>query len=582
MAAPFGSEVLSWSTAVPDWEDRIMSGRSLVPDLPLDLERAERALRIFKNLRVPDIEGCPTHGEVCREWVFDLVKAIFGAFDAATSLRIIREYFVLIPKKNGKTSIAAAILVVALILNERPNAEAVLIAPTQKIAQTAYSQARNIIRISETPSGTPLEGLFWARDHEKEIVYLSQVIPSKMKILAADTNVVTGSKATYILIDETHEFALKAKADQVMIELEGGLSHPQNKGFLLQITTQSKAPPVGVFKSVLDRARAVRDGLIKAPMLALLYELPPRLLKDDGWKRPETWGMVNPHLGQSFDQGYLVSALAKAEQDGIGALALFASQHLNVEIGQSLSGTSWSGARFWQACGDTSLTLNRLLDECEVATIGVDWGGADDLASLTVLGRSRINQKWLCWCHAWARPSVFEQRKSIASQLEDFRNCGDLSVVDTGEEQAEAAADIIERVVETGLLPKEAGIGLDVAGVALLVDELQRRGILPPLFTSVGQGWKLQAAISTVPLKLESQRFIHAGQPIMAWAVGNAKQELKNSNYLITKQAAGSAKIDPLMALFNAAMLMFLNPVAAPRRNLADFLANPIVEMRRA
>lgn len=573
---------LDWSTAVPDWAERIQDGRSLVPELPLDQARAERALRIFKNLRVPDVEGWPTHGEVCRQWVFDLVAAIFGAFDAETSLRIIREYFVLIPKKNGKTSIAAAILVVALILNERPNASAVLIAPTQKIAQMAYKQARDIIKISQTPSGTALEGLFWPRDHEKEIVYLSEAIPSSLKILAADTNVVTGSKATYILIDETHEFSLKPKADQVMIELEGGLSHPQNKGFLLQITTQSKAPPAGVFKAALERAREVRDGIRQAPMLALLYELPEKLLRNEGWKRPETWGMVNPHLGQSFSEQFLIDALAKAEQDGIAALALFASQHLNVEIGQSLSGTSWSGARFWQACGDSTLTVDRLIAESEVATIGVDWGGADDLASLAVIGRRKSDQKWLVWSHSWARPSVFEERKSIASQLEDFRKAGNLTVVDTGEEQAAAATDIIEQVVDSGLLPKEAGIGLDVAGVALLVDEMQARGIMPPLFTSVGQGWKLQAAISTIPLKLESKRLIHAAQPIMAWAVGNAKQELKNSNYLITKQTAGAAKIDPLMALFNAAMLMFLNPVPAPRRNLDDFLANPIVEMRRA
>ncbi|WP_035741203.1 hypothetical protein, partial [Haematobacter missouriensis] len=55
MSAPIRAEV--WNTAVPDWRDRIMQGRSLVPDLPLYGSMAEKALRIFKRLRVPDIVG---------------------------------------------------------------------------------------------------------------------------------------------------------------------------------------------------------------------------------------------------------------------------------------------------------------------------------------------------------------------------------------------------------------------------------------------------------------------------------------------------------------------------------------------
>ena len=134
----------SWSTACPDWQERILSRRSLVPDLTLFEAEAERALRVFRRLRMPDVTGTPTNGEACGEWVLDIVRAIFGAYDPVARRRMIREFFVLIPKKNGKSSLAAAIMVTAAIVNRRPAAELLLIAPTKKIGRASCRE-----RVSE-------------------------------------------------------------------------------------------------------------------------------------------------------------------------------------------------------------------------------------------------------------------------------------------------------------------------------------------------------------------------------------------------------------------------------------------------
>jgi hypothetical protein len=93
-----------WNTACSDWEPRLLAGETLVPDLPLFKDEAERALRIFKRPRVPDMHGLPRTGDVVGPWLFPIVEAIFGSYDPLTNRREIQEFFWLIPNKSGKSS----------------------------------------------------------------------------------------------------------------------------------------------------------------------------------------------------------------------------------------------------------------------------------------------------------------------------------------------------------------------------------------------------------------------------------------------------------------------------------------------
>jgi phage terminase large subunit-like protein len=79
----------------------------------------------------------------------------------------------------------------------------------------------------------------------------------------------------------------------------------------------------------------------------------------------------------------------------------------------------------------------------------------------------------------------------------------------------------------------------------------------------INQGWKLSGAIKTAERKLADRTLVHGGQALMAWAVGNARVKPKGNAIVITKQASGTAKIDPLMAAFNAVAWMSANPATS-------------------
>lgn len=544
----------TWSTACPDWQERIIAGKSLIPFPPLYQESAEMALRIFKQLRLVDVPGEPMMGEVTREWVYEFVAAIFGAYEPTSGVRLIQEFFLLISKKNMKSTLAAGVMLTALILNWRKEAEFFIIAPTVEVANNSFKPAKAMIRADEE-----LSDLFQVQDHTRTITH--RTTGATLKILAAESDTVAGIKGTGVLIEEVWLFGKRAKAADMFTEAKGGLaSRPE--GFVIYLSTMSDEAPAGVFADLLKRAREVRDGKrVDNRLLPVLYEFPKEMLDSGTYRLPENFYITNPNMGASVSEAYLMGEFETAKADGEIALRRFMAKHLNVQISLSLTADYWSGAEFWEENGNRpEINLDWMLEHCEVIDIGVDGGGLDDLLGISAVGRLKDNPRmWAAWFHAWAHPSVLERRKEIAPVLLDFAKQGDLTIVHRIGDDSDEVAGLVARVYQSGLLDK---CGLDPHGVGAILDAMLEYGVPEDAVVGVSQGWKLGAAIKTAERKLAEGCFIHNGSAMMNWVVGNARVEPRANGILITKQASGSAKIDPLMAMFDAVSLLSLNPTA--------------------
>lgn len=553
-----------WSTACPDWESRIVKRQSLIPFGPLFPFEADYALGVFKSLRVPDLPGKPTFGEVSEQWVFDFVSAIFGANDPETGNQLISEFFLCISKKNTKSTIAAAIMLTALIIGWREDEELLILAPTVEVAGNSYKPAAAMVR-----ADPELTDLLHVQDHVRTITH--RVTKSALKVVAADTDTVGGKKSGRILIDELWIFGKRPNADAMLREATGGLvSRPE--GFVIYLTTQSDAPPAGVFKDKLDYARDVRDGRIEDKrFLPVLYEFPRALLDKEAYLDPAYFYVTNPNMGRSVSSDWLEREMGKEMAKDASTRATFLAKHLNVEIGMNLRANRWPGADYWAKRADKALSLEAILEQSEVVVVGLDGGGADDLFGVAVVGRHKDTKDWMAWHHAWCHKDVLERRKSIASRLKDFEAEGTLSIIGDELDDVRQIAELVQDIDQRGLL---ASVAADPAGLGEMIDALAEVGVTPENGKVIGapQGWALMNAIKTTERKLINGTLRHDGSALMAWCVSNIKIEPTATGIRATKANAGDLKIDPAMALFDAVTVMSRNPAAPMEVDLAGMI----------
>lgn len=540
---------MAQSTACLDWERRIVARESLIPFAPAYPELAAEAWEICGGFRLVDVVGQPLLRDSSLAWIREFIEAVFGS-EAPDGRRQINEFLLMVSKKNAKSTIAAAIMLCALIMNWRASAELLILSPTKEIADNSYKPIRDFIN-----ADPELKSQLKVQDYFRTITHLGT--NATLKVVAADSDTVSGKKASFVFVDELHEFGKQAKASNMLLEATGGLtSRPE--GFVIYATTQSAEPPAGVFKEKLDYARKVRDGKIQdARFLPVIYEFPAAMIKDGAHKDLNNAYVTNPNWGLSVDIDRIAQLHGQAREGDEGKFREFLAKHLNVEIGLNLRSDRWAGADFWERQAIPVFSLDELIGQSEVITGGIDGGGLDDLLGFSAIGRCKKTRRWLTWSHAWAHPSVLERRKEIAARLRDFAKDGDLTLVERIGDDVAAVAELSMRLYRSRKLDK---IGVDPSGLGGILDAMLEAGVPEEKIIGISQGWKMTGSIKTAERKLAEGVIVHGGQPMMAWCISNAKVEPRGNAVVITKQASGSAKIDPLMAMLNAVSLMSLNP----------------------
>lgn len=207
------------------------------------------------------------------------IQALFGFLEKETGFRRYRETMFLVGRKNGKSTLLAAIALYLLIADYEGAAEIYSVATKKDQAKKVLTEAINMVK--QSPE---LRAVLKKRRNDLYFPATASIFEA----LASDSNTLDGLNSHAVIIDELH--AIK---DRNLYEVMKQSTSSRRQPLVIMITTAGTVRE-SVFDSLYEIACDIADGKTKEDtFLPILYELDAR----EEWTDPTKWQKANPGLG---------------------------------------------------------------------------------------------------------------------------------------------------------------------------------------------------------------------------------------------------------------------------------------------
>ena len=496
--------------------------RKSAGDCVFDVEAAHKALEFFRcRLRHVKGERARQPFEL-RPWQAAVVACVFG-WKRPDGTRRFREVFVYVPKKNGKTTLAAGLVVYLLAEDHEPGAEIYSAACSRDQAGQVFAHAAGMVRQNaELSSRLQVFGLRGG-SQLKSIVNEEEM--SSYKALAADASTADGANVHAAVIDELHRHPTPDLAD-ILQKSTAARRQP----LVVYLTTADYDRPDSICNRKWAYASQVRDGVVNDPsFFPVIFEAK----KTDDWTDPAVWEKANPNFGVTVPADFYVREVAKAKED-ISTQNDFKRLHLNIITEQATAAIEIGK---WDACaglaeGETALTWrSRLLDELAGREClgGLDLGSTSDLTALCLLfdvpDKGYLLLPWFWMPREGLRKKDPAHARLYESWIAEgwiTPTAGNVADYD------QIRADIGGIAGKFGV--KELAVDRLFQG-AQLCSQLMADGMNLVAF---GQGFMSMAAPTKLFLEdVLSARVTHGANPVLRWMA---------SNLMVLRDAAGNVK----------------------------------------
>lgn len=494
---------------------------------------------------------------ILEPWQRAIVRTIFG-WKRADGTRRFRVVYIEVPRKNGKTALAAGLALYLAFASGLIGAEVYCAASTEEQANICFSEAKRMRSLSSS--------LRERTDAFKKNIS-STATNSKLQLLSSKSDTKDGLNASGIIGDEFH-----AWKDRLLYDLLHTSTAARSQPVEIYITTAGLDED-GICADMRKEAIGVLEGSVdNHELLPVIYAAD----KDDPIDDPATWAKANPNLDISVRRDYLAAQAEKAKRLPRDTNT-FKRLHLNIWTSQE---TLWIPIREWDPCNLGPVTLETLKGRRCYA--GLDLSAITDLTALAVTAPRETGGLDL-WVHCWLPAHDLAERvKRDRVPYDRWAEQGLLTLT----EGNVVDYDMIRRYI-TGVLPAGADEhAVKAAQTTALINQIDiaelahdrwnSTQIVTQLSTDVhpewcvafGQGYASMSAPSKEFEKLILARQLnHGGNPLLRWSVGCASiasDPADNIKPVKPDRRKSPARIDPvvaaIMAIGRAIVAQNINP----------------------
>lgn len=495
-----------------------------------DRDLAERVCRFIQKMpHTKDRWARQKQRLALEPWQLFLFSMIFGWVRKKDKTRRFREAYVEVPRKNGKSIIAAASGLYAFCADNEYGAEVYCGATSEKQAWEVFKPA--LAMAKKLPALRKRFGVVvWAKK-------LERADGSKFEPVIGDPG--DGSSPSMAIIDEYHEHQDSSLYD-TMISGMGARLQP----LVLAITTAG-FDIAGPCYAHRERCIEMLDETQQDDELfALIYTIDA----DDDWTSEEAIRKANPNADVSVSMDWLKSQIATAVARARTANRI-KTKHLNVWVSAK---EGFFNMEAWRKCADPTLTLEQLQGlDCYY---GFDLARKLDLTGMVRVFVKQIDGRTHYYCVAptfWVpEDTVFNNdERRVAERYQGWVEAQQLEATDGAEIDYR---EVLAQATEAHLLAPATESAIDPHGAANLSHQLDDAGLSP---ITIQQGYKnLSDPMKELEAAILTGRFHHDGHPILTWCVGNvvAKYMPGNDDVMRPIKQGDHNKIDGAVALIMA------------------------------
>lgn len=501
--------------------DDLRSSRSEEYPYYFDHPAAERVCKFVQ--RMPHTKGkWASSGDLFAlgPWQCFFLCCTFGWKRRVDNKRRYRRALLWVPRKNGKSLLAAAIGLYMLSADGEYGAEIYSGATTEKQAWEVFRPAK--IMASKTPEFT---GYFGVEVNASNI----NIPENGSRFEPVIGKPGDGSSPHCAIIDEYHEH----KTDEMVDTMETGMG-AREQPLLLMITTAGDNLSGPCYQMQLE-AQKMLDGVVNNDQVfALIYTVD----EGDDWTEIKTIKKANPNFGVSVSEDFLLARLQDAKSNS-RKQSTFQTKHLNVWVGAR---NAYFNVDRWRQCEDATLTLDDFVGK--PCYIGLDLASKVDIAALEILFPLGDND-FVRFGRYYLPETAVEN--GVNEHYQGWMRDGWLTITE-GEiiDFARIQEDIIDLFSRFNVIV----CAYDPFQATMLVTSLMSQGV--PVVEMRPTVLNFSDPMKTLDGLIRARRIRHNGDPVMGWMISNvvAREDAKGNVY--PRKDRPENKIDGVIALLMA------------------------------